>query len=102
VRQIQQQCTDPKILSYINAIDTNLKNFTITFSLAIQSKAFGLTPSEIEIALLIKAGKASKEIASILKISPETVEFHRKNIRHKLDIKHKKENLQSYLAALKP
>jgi len=100
IRQIQQNCTDPQILACIDTIDTNLKHFTVTFSHAIQSKASGLTPSEIEVAVLIKAGKSSKDIAKILKISPETIEFHRKNIRHKLGIQHKKENLQSYLAAL--
>ena len=100
IRQIQQNCTDPKIVEYIDAIDTNLKHFTVTFNHAIQSKAFSLTPTEIEVALLIKAGKGSKDVARILKISPETVEFHRKNIRHKLGISHKKENLQSYLASL--
>lgn len=100
IRQIQQNCTDPKIVEYIDAIDTNLKHFTITFNHAIQSKAFSLTPAEIEVALLIKAGKGSKDIARILKISPETVESHRKNIRYKLGLQNKKENLQSYLAGL--
>jgi len=100
IRQIHQNCTDPKIVEYIDAIDTNLKHFTITFNHAIHSKAFSLTPAEIEVALLIKAGKGSKDIARILKISPATIEFHRKNIRHKLGLQHKKENLQSYLASL--
>ena len=102
VRKIQNHSKDSQILSAINAIENNVKNFTVSFSFAIRSKSSGLTPTEIEVALLIKAGKTSKDIAQILKISPETVEFHRKNIRYKLNIKHKKENLRSYLAALSP
>jgi PAS domain S-box-containing protein len=102
VRKIQKHSKDSEVLSSIDAIEINVNNFTASFSFAIHSKSSGLTPTEIEVALLIKAGKTSKDIASILKISPETVEFHRKNIRHKLHIKHKKENLRSYLAALQP
>jgi DNA-binding CsgD family transcriptional regulator len=102
VRKIQKHSKDSEVLSSINAIEINVNNFTASFSFAIRSKSSGLTPTEIEVALLIKAGKTSKDIAQILKISPETVEFHRKNIRHKLEIKHKKENLRSYLAALQP
>jgi PAS domain S-box-containing protein len=100
VRQIQQNGKDPQILTCIDAIDTNLKQFNSGFNHSIRSKAYGLTPSEIEVALYIKAGKSSKDIAGILKICPETVESHRKNIRHKMGLKGKKENLQAYLAAL--
>ncbi len=100
VRQIKQKSTDPEISSYINIIETNLNDLTLKFGIAIQSKALGLTPTEIEVALLIKAGKASKEIAHLLEISCETVGFHRNNIRHKLGIKNKKENLQSHLMAM--
>ena len=100
VRQIQQHCTDPQILSCIDAIESNLKDFTIDFQATIRSKAFNLTPAEIEVAMLIKAGKGSKDSAQILNISTETVEFHRKNIRKKLGIQNKKENLQSYLTSL--
>ena len=100
VRQIQKNNTDPLIAACIDAIDTNLKHFNSGFNHSIQSKTFGLTPSEIEVAMLIKAGKSSKDIACIMKISPETVESHRKNIRRKMGLQCKKENLQAYLAAL--
>ena len=35
----------------------------------------------------IVRGASSKEAARTLKISPRTVEFHRTNIMHKLDVK---------------
>jgi DNA-binding CsgD family transcriptional regulator len=35
---------------------------------------------------LVAEGKTSKEIASILDISPKTTEFHRSNIMEKLGI----------------
>jgi PAS domain S-box-containing protein len=59
-----------------------------------------LTPMEIQVADLIKAGKYSKEIAEMLNISPRSVFFHRNNIRKKLNIHNKKSNLRSILLTL--
>jgi DNA-binding CsgD family transcriptional regulator len=100
VREIQRHAKDSRILSAINAIENNVINFTASFSFANRSKSSGLTPTEIEVALLIKAGKTSKDIALLLNMSSETVESHRKHIRNKLEIKHKKENLRSYLISI--
>ena len=59
-----------------------------------------LTFSEIEVANFIREGKTSKEIAELLKISKDTVDTHRQNIRKKLGMNGKKQNLQSYLLSL--
>ncbi|MFZ1689247.1 MAG: response regulator transcription factor [Flavobacteriales bacterium] len=45
-----------------------------------------LTKREKEIIRLIAAGKSTSEIADLLHLSPATVETHRKNILHKLDM----------------
>jgi len=58
------------------------------------------TPMEIQVADLIKAGKSSKEIASILTISERSVFFHRNNIRIKLNINKTRVNLRSFLLSL--
>lgn len=55
------------------------------------------TPMEIQVAELIKSGKSSKEIASILTMSERSVFFHRNNIRSKLKIKNTRINLRSFL-----
>jgi two-component system, NarL family, response regulator NreC len=46
-----------------------------------------LTPREIEILQLVCHGKTSKKIAQELGISQRTVEMHRANTLHKLDLK---------------
>ena len=45
-----------------------------------------LTEREIEITRMVAMGKASKEIAAALSLSPHTVHSHRKNILKKLDL----------------
>jgi len=45
-----------------------------------------LTPREREIVRLLAMGKSNKEVASALNISVKTVEAHRANIMHKLNL----------------
>jgi PAS domain S-box-containing protein len=59
-----------------------------------------LTPREVEICDLVRAGKTSKEIADALALSPRSVETHRTNIRKKLKIADRKINLAVYLRSL--
>ncbi len=59
-----------------------------------------LTPVEIQVANLIREGKQTKEIASLLNLSDLTISTHRKNIRRKLNIKDRKLSLNAYLSSL--
>lgn len=56
-----------------------------------------LTPAEMRVAVMIKHGITSNEIAKNLFISESTVKTHRKNIRNKLNLQNKKLNLASCL-----
>ena len=56
-----------------------------------------LTPIETQVANLIRQGRTTKEIAELMSVSKSTIDFHRLNIRHKLNLTNKKTNLQSYL-----
>ncbi|MFO7631033.1 MAG: response regulator transcription factor [Caldilinea sp.] len=55
----------------------------------------GLTPREVEVLTLIAEGHTSREIADELVISAKTVDRHRENIMHKLDI-HSRVELVKY------
>jgi PAS domain S-box-containing protein len=60
----------------------------------------GLSPAELRIAEMIRAGKSTKEIADLLSISHGTVRTHRERIRKKLGLTNQKTNLQTYLHSL--
>jgi DNA-binding CsgD family transcriptional regulator len=46
-----------------------------------------LKPRQLEIALLMADGLSSRDIADRLHLSPQTVDFHRREIRDRLGIK---------------
>ena len=56
-----------------------------------------LSPRELDICELIRAGKSSKEISSVLNLSTLTIHKHRESIRGKLQLKNKSTNLSAYL-----
>jgi PAS domain S-box-containing protein len=51
-----------------------------------QKQLHHLTPRQREILQLMAGGKATKEIASMLRVSPKTVEFHRAQLMDRLKI----------------
>lgn len=85
---------------YLDLLERNLREMTGSFGSAISSRYWKLTPKEIEICNMIKAGLTSKDISKMLNVSPLTVETHRTKIRHKLGIKNKEVNLTSYLQSI--
>ncbi len=82
---------------YINLIQHHLKELTSSFGSKITKKILKLTPREIEVCNMVKAGLTSKDISNLLNISYRTIEKHRKNIRRKLGIANKRINLTSLL-----
>jgi PAS domain S-box-containing protein len=88
--------TDQKML--LDIIEINLKKLISPFSKRIG--AFNFTPKEMEVVALIREGKTTKEIASLLNVSLDAVSQHRYQIRRKLDLNRKKTGLRSYLLSL--
>ena len=97
IEKLQKNRLDEESKTYVNIIQSNLEEIIAPISDTLSSKLIGLTPSEIQVANLIKQGMTSKEIASMLHVSPKAVSFHRGNIRKKLGISNKKINLYTYL-----
>jgi PAS domain S-box-containing protein len=88
---------DPDQEILIEILESHLKDIISPFSARLSSRFSNLTPTEIQVASLIKDGKTSKEIASILNLSENTIISHRFHIRMKLGLRSKKMNLTSYL-----
>jgi len=86
---------DDRQLAYMSIIATHLND--ITSSMIKKMYQFNFTPTEVEVASLIKEGKATKEIARIIGIAASSVNTHRNNIRKKLGISKEKMNLHSHL-----
>ena len=82
----------------VDNLRANINELTSPFANNFSTKLVQLTPSEIQVANLVKLGKRTKEIAEILHLCPGTISIHRKNIRKKLNLTNKKANLQTILS----
>lgn len=84
----------------IDIIDSNLKDIVSPLLQRLATAKIILTPQEMQVAALVKAGKSSKEIADILNVSTATISFHRKNLRKKLGLDNARKNLRAYLLSM--
>jgi len=85
---------------YADILEANLQTIVSPFLHRLSNRFLNLTPTEIQVAGLVREGKTSKEIASLINVSERGVEFHRNNIRRKLGMTNAKKNLRSYLLSL--
>jgi PAS domain S-box-containing protein len=100
LEKLQSTSLDNSCRTYLAIAKSNLENLVSPFMGALSSKYTALTPTEVQIADLIKHGKGSKEIASLLNVSIKAISFHRGNIRKKLGLSNQKINLRSYLQSI--
>jgi DNA-binding NarL/FixJ family response regulator len=84
----------------VRTIEANLQQIVSPFLRNLTSAYLSLTPREIQVANLVKDGRTTKEMTDILNISATAIDFHRKNLRSKLGIKNKRNNLRSYISSL--
>jgi PAS domain S-box-containing protein len=83
----------------VDIIESNIKEITSPFSSNLSLNFTKLTPTEVQVVNLIKQGRKTKDIASLLNLSPGTISIHRKNIRKKLGLTNQGINLQSFLSS---
>lgn len=84
----------------LNILESNLKDIVSPLAKELSSDYYDLTPSEIQVANLIKIGKRTKDIAEILHLSQNTILSHRYKIRGKLGLLNNKINLRTFLQSL--
>ncbi|MBW1767877.1 MAG: PAS domain S-box protein [Deltaproteobacteria bacterium] len=97
LEKIKRTALDDRQKSYISVLESNLKDIASQFSSRLSFKFLKLTPTEIQVANLVKQGRSTKEIAELMSLSRTTIATHRRNIRKKLGINDKKSNLRTYL-----
>ena len=100
LEELRYQRLDERSRNLVEIIGSRLEELTSPFLNRLTATYRILTPKEIDVAVLVREGKTSKEIAGLLTISVSAVDFHRKNIRRKLGLNHEKSNLRSYLLSL--
>jgi len=100
VERLQRSPLPSHLQDHVDNVRTQLLNVVSPFIHELSTRYLDLTPTEIQIARYIREGKSSKEIADLMGVAKCTVDTHRNNIRKKLHIANKKENLRSRLMAL--
>lgn len=86
--------------AYVEILESNFEELSNPLALKLSLKYFNLTRAEIRVAILIKQGRTTQQIADLLHLSPRTIDAYRANIRRKLKIKNKKINLCTYLNSI--
>lgn len=100
VEKLKRINLKPKDRTVVEIIESHLQDIVSPMIQNLANASIILTPQEIQVASLVKDGKASKEIADILNVAETTVHFHRKNLRKKFGLSNSQTNLRSYLISI--
>ena len=100
IEKLKRDHLSPQQTTMVSIIESNIKEIVSPFAVKLSSKFLNLTPTELQVASLVKDGRSSNEIAELMNLSPNTILFHRYNLRRKLGLKQRKVNLRSYLRSL--
>ena len=100
LEKLSRSHLDEKQATYVDIIQANISNIVSPFLRQIPMKFFDLTPTEIQIADLVRKDKTTKEIAQILNASAKTIEAHRNRLRKKLGLTNQRIQLRDYLMTL--
>jgi PAS domain S-box-containing protein len=98
VEEIREDRLPLKTLSKLDILTAFLGDLT-SYASKGHEVISALSTTELRVALMIKNGFSSEQIARVLHTSPHTVKTHRRNIRKKLKIQNSEVNLMSYLKA---
>jgi PAS domain S-box-containing protein len=100
IDSLKQRRLDYEQTTYLDVLETNLKNIISPFAKKLTSIHEKFTPQEIKVADLIRDGKTVKEISLAFGVSESAINVHRQHIRNKLGLNNQKINLRTYLLSL--
>jgi len=84
----------------LSIMESNLNEIISPFVRKMPLKYLSLTPTEIQMANLIRHGRNSKDISLLMGLSLRTIYNHRKNIRKKIGLEDRSINLRSHLLSI--
>jgi DNA-binding NarL/FixJ family response regulator len=100
LEKLKRSQREPHQTTLVSILESHIRDIVSPFTNKLSSRFMNLTPTEIQVANLIREGQTNKEIADLLYLSVNTIRSHRFHIRSKLDLKNKKINLRTYLRSL--
>ena len=99
VERLRNSGLNRRQVGYLDVLESNLTGIVSSFSRTLSREYLNLTPTEIQVADLVRQGKSTKEMAQLFNLSARTIEFHRQSIRTKLGIKNERVNLRVLLSS---
>jgi DNA-binding CsgD family transcriptional regulator len=100
VEKLKAASLRPREKTMVEIVDTHLRDIISPFLQQMANAGILLTPQELQVAQLVKDGKTTKEIASLLRVAASTVSFHRRNLRIKFGLQGRHANLRTHLISL--
>jgi PAS domain S-box-containing protein len=98
--RLKQSRLDSEQLTHVGILENHLREILSPFSKRLSQQACTLSPMEVQVADLVRAGKSNKEIAELLHLSKNTILTHRYRLRNKLGLRNSKTALRSHLESL--
>lgn len=100
IGKLKNHARTPELQTSLALLEASLQKIASSLSNRLSARFAGLTPTEIEIAMLVMQGLNTKQIAKSIARATSTVDFHRNNIRKKLGLEGRTANLRSFLSSL--
>jgi len=100
VEKLKKTLQGSREQTLIDIVESHLRDIVTPFLNRLSAIQLLLTAQEVEIAILVRQGKSSQEIADVMRVSVDTISFHRKNLRRKLGLHDRAMNLRTYLLSL--
>ncbi|MEW6519546.1 MAG: PAS domain S-box protein [Thermodesulfobacteriota bacterium] len=97
---LQGMLTSCEQRACLDVVRQDIEKISSSFAGRLSVQNFDLTPREMLIADYIRQGRTNKDIARLLQVTPSAIDFHRRNLRRKLNIKRKNISLRSRLLTL--
>ncbi len=99
VENLRKADTFDSLQSELDILTTHVQTITNDLMNGMNVMA-SLTPTEVQVATMIKNGLRTQDIAKKLYTSLHTAKTHRRNIRKKLNVRNSSINLTSYLRSI--